>query len=96
MSVIKPATRQNFADGSSYNPNLGTITFGLTLPAETAESFFVDGMPSAKPILNCLARSIETQQNPLAQSALRAVFDCIYDRTTSEEREFFPNWFDSQ
>jgi hypothetical protein len=96
VTAIKPAARQHFSDGSSYNPNLGTITFGLTLPAEIGESMLVNGKPSAKPILNCLARSIETQQNPLAKSALKAVFDCIYDRSTPEEREFFPNWFDSQ
>ena len=96
MPELKPLARQNFPDGSSYNPNLGTITFGLTLPAEVGESFIIDGKPSPKPILNCLARSIETQSNPLAKTALKAFFDCIYDRTTPEEREFFPNWFDSQ
>jgi hypothetical protein len=88
--------RQHFPDGSSYNPDLGTITFGLTLPVEAAESMMEGEGPSPKPILNCLARSIETQANPLAKAALKAVFDCIFDRTTQREREFFPNWFDSQ
>lgn len=93
---IKLTQRQSFADGSSYNPSLGTVTFGLTLPVEAAESFVKDGKPSAKPILNCLARSIETQQNPVARAALKGVFDCIYGRTTEYERQFFPNWFDGQ
>lgn len=93
---MKPTIRQNFPDGSSYNPSLGTITFGLTLPVETAQSFVEDEKPSAKPILNCLARSIETQKNPAARAALKAIFDCIYDRTTEYERRFFPNWFDGQ
>lgn len=93
---MKPIVRQTFADGSTYNPALGTITFGLTLPVEAAQSMTEGEEPTSKTILNCLARCIETQQNPMAKSALKAVFDCIYDRTTEREREFFPNWFDSQ
>jgi hypothetical protein len=95
-NYLKPAARQHFPDGSSFNPNLGTVTFGLTLPVKAAQSFMEDERPSPKCILNCLARSIETQKNQLAQAALRAVFDCIYDRTTAREREMFPNWFESQ
>lgn len=93
---VHSAAHQHYQDGSSYNPNLGTITFGLTLPAETLESMIEGNRPSPQPILNCLARTIETQHNPLVKSALKAVFDCIYDRTTPEERRFFPNWFDGQ
>jgi hypothetical protein len=93
---VKSAVRQHFPDGSSYNPNLGTVTFGLTLPVEACESMFEGELGSAHPILNCLARCIETQKNPVIVSALRAVFDCIYDRTTEAERRFFPNWFDGQ
>lgn len=92
----KAGVRQYFPDGSSFNPATGTITFGITLPVEAAESMWIGERASPKPILHCLARSIELEDNPLAKSALRAVFDCIYDRTTERERKLFPNWFDSQ
>ncbi|MGA7807143.1 hypothetical protein [Bradyrhizobium sp.] len=90
------STRQHFPDGSSYNPDLDTVTFGLTLPVTVCRSM-IEGAPnSAHPILNCLARSIETQRNPLAAAALKAVFDYIYERTSESERRLFPNWFDSR
>lgn len=96
MNYMKPPVRQRFPDGSTYNPSTGSITFSITLAVEAAGSFFEDERPSPKPILNWLARCIETQSNPMARSALQALFDCIYDRTTLDERKYFPNWFDSQ
>lgn len=97
MTGIKlSAERRHFEDGASYNRFTGMVTFGLTLPAEACKSMIEGEGASPKPILNALFRCIETQQNPLAKSALKAVFDCIYDRTTPREREFFPNWFESQ
>jgi hypothetical protein len=96
MNLLKPPVREHFADGSTYNPSTGGITFGITLPVDAPESFIEDQGPSPKPILNWLARCIETQGNPLARAALRTLFDCIYDRTTPDERISFPNWFDSQ
>lgn len=96
MDYQKSATREYFPDGSSYNPATGTITFGITLPAKAVESMYEGELASPLLVLNCLARSIELQTNSVAKSALRAVFDCIYDRTSDRERALFPNWFDSR
>lgn len=93
----KAATRQYFPDGSSYNPNIGTVTFGLTLPVELGEPILVGrDSPNPKPILNCLARAIENSRNPVVKKAIKTLFDWIYDRATPEERAAFPNWFESQ
>ena len=96
MSLYKPPIMERLNDGSTYNPATGRITFGITLPVEAIESMWIGERPSPKPILQALARSIELQDNPLAKSALRAIFDCIYERTTEKEHDLFPNWFDSQ
>ena len=96
-NYMKSAIRENFSDGSSHNPNIGTVTFALTLPTELGASLMVaKSSPSPKPVLNCLARAMETSKNPLVSSAIRSLFDWIYERSTPEEREGFPNWFDSQ
>lgn len=87
--------RQYLPDGSSYNPNTGNIVFHLILPVDTLNSFEEDGRPSAVNILKCLYRCIELEPHALRRAALKNLFDCLYDRTTHDERRCLPNWFES-
>jgi hypothetical protein len=82
---VKEATlRKYFADGSSLNLNLDTVTFGITLPR-------VSGLVAT---LHCLCRVIHTAQNETVAEAVKALFDTLYDRATDDERAIFPEIFD--
>lgn len=93
--IERDFVRQEFHDGSSYNPNTGNIVFHLILPVNTLNRFEEGSRPSAVNILKCLYRCIELERPGIRRAALKNLFDCLYDRTTPDERQCLPNWFES-